>query len=148
MDRSQYFSVILIPASGYKPSIKSLLTSPQHYNEINGARVPHPQALMDKVSSSCQDGLTNCKYIICDSLYMMSAKLTHPYIVFYPVRSDDGSPLPINRNIQDIKGRNLWQGDIVVGKFYDHEHPFASLVDASMADYPIIVNFFKHYGVY
>ncbi|KAJ7606582.1 hypothetical protein DFH06DRAFT_987743 [Mycena polygramma] len=132
--------------SGNKPSIKKLLTSPLHYNDENGARVPHPQALMDKVNLF--DGLKNWKYIICDSLYMMSAKLNRPYIIFYPIKSDDGRPLPINRNIKDIKGRNSWQGDIVVGKFYDHEQPFASMVDTSIADYPIVNNFFKHYGAH
>jgi hypothetical protein len=80
---------------------------------------------------------------------MMNKKFANPYIIYYPVVSRDGMPFPVNRTVRDIqeevnKGRRLhedqlWRGNIVAAKFADDQ--FAQMIDASMADFPILKNF-------
>src|SRR5579863_183076 len=80
---------------------------------------------------------------------MMNKKFANPYIIYYPVISRDGMPFPVNRTVRDIqeevnKGRRLpedqlWRGNLVAAKFAD-DH-FAEMIDASMADFPILKNF-------
>jgi hypothetical protein len=80
---------------------------------------------------------------------MMNKKFANPYIIYYPVVSRDGMPFPVNRTVRDIqeevnKGRRLredqlWRGNIVAAKFADDL--FAQMIDASMADFPILKNF-------
>src|SRR6266851_6184282 len=80
---------------------------------------------------------------------MMNKKFASPYIIYYPVSSRDGMPFPVNRTVRDIqeevnKGRRLpeeqlWRGNLVAAKFVD-DH-FAQMMDASMADFPILKNF-------
>lgn len=95
----------------------------------------------------------------------MNKKFTNPYIVYYPAVSRDGMPFPINKSIRDIQGsdfneRFAWRGtipllegiiptstqslgNIIIGKFRDHDQPFTSMMDASMADFPILKNFIR-----
>ena len=80
---------------------------------------------------------------------MMNKKFANPYIIYYPVISRDGMPFPVNRTVRDIqdelnKGRRLredqlWRGNLVAAKFADNH--FAQMMDASMADFPILKNF-------
>ena len=80
---------------------------------------------------------------------MMNKKFANPYIIYYPVVSRDGMPFPVNRTVRDIqeevnKGRRLreeqlWRGNIVAAKFADDR--FTQMMDASMADFPILKNF-------
>jgi hypothetical protein len=80
---------------------------------------------------------------------MMNKKFANPYIIYYPVVSRDGMPFPVNRTVRDIqeevnKGRRLredqlWRGNIVAAKFADDQ--FTQMIDASMADFPILKNF-------
>jgi hypothetical protein len=80
---------------------------------------------------------------------MMNKKFANPYIIYYPVISRDGMPFPVNRTVRDIqeevtKGRRLpeeqlWRGNLVAAKFTD-DH-FTQMIDASMADFPILKNF-------
>jgi len=80
---------------------------------------------------------------------MMNKKFANPYIIYYPVVSRDGMPFPVNRTVRDIqeevnKGRRLpeeqlWRGNLVAAKFTD-DH-FTQMIDASMADFPILKNF-------
>jgi hypothetical protein len=86
---------------------------------------------------------------LIESLDGMNKKFTSPYVVFYPTVSRDGMPFPINKCIQDIQGSAFreemaWRGNVVVGKYTGH--PFSNLVNASMADYPIIKNYFMTHG--
>lgn len=75
----------------------------------------------------------------------MNKKFTNPYIVFYPVVSRDGMRFPVNKIIKDFQQRgyseqNAWRGNIVVAKYRDN--PFSSMVNASMADFPLLKNYF------
>jgi hypothetical protein len=80
---------------------------------------------------------------------MMNKKFANPYIIYYPVVSRDGMPFPVNRTVRDIqeevnKGRRLredqlWRGNLVAAKFADDR--FTQMIDASMADFPILKNF-------
>lgn len=79
----------------------------------------------------------------------MSKNFANPYVIFYPVVSRDGLPFPINKTLRDIQGHAYrpeyaWRGNIVVGKY--RESPFSSLMDASMADFPLIKNWFSNHG--
>ena len=79
----------------------------------------------------------------------MNRKFTNPYIVFYPTVSRDGMPFPTNKCIREIQGRAYkeeisWRGNIVVAKYRDS--PFTSLMDATMADFPILKNFLLTHG--
>lgn len=84
-----------------------------------------------------------------EALEMMNKKFANPYIIYYPVVSRDGMPFPANRTVRDIqeemnKGRRLgedqlWRGNLVVAKFADDR--FTQMMDASMADFPILKNF-------
>jgi len=80
----------------------------------------------------------------------MNRKFANPYIIFYPVVSRDGMPFPINKTLRDIQGRAYkeefaWRGNIVVAK-YRGETPFSTMIDASMADFPILKNYFLTHG--
>jgi hypothetical protein len=89
------------------------------------------------------------KFQPVEALDMMNKKFANPYIIYYPVVSRDGMPFPVNRTVRDIqeevnKGRRLredqlWRGNIVAAKFAD-DH-YAQMIDASMADFPILKNF-------
>ena len=79
----------------------------------------------------------------------MNRKFANPYIIFYPTVSRDGMQFPINATLRDIQGRAYkeeyaWRGNIVVAKYRDN--PFTSMIDASMADFPILKNYFLTHG--
>ena len=79
----------------------------------------------------------------------MNKKFANPYILFYPVLSRDGMPFPINKCIRDIQGKSFkeqvaWRGNLVIAKYRDN--PFSSMIDASMADFPILKNYLLTHG--
>ena len=79
----------------------------------------------------------------------MIRKFANPYIIFYPTVSRDGMHFPINKALRDIQGRAFkeeyaWRGNIIVAKYCDS--PFTSMTDASMADFPILKNYFLTHG--
>lgn len=79
----------------------------------------------------------------------MIRKFTNPYIIFYPIVSRDGMEFPINKSIRDIQGRGFkeevaWRGNILIAKYRDN--PFSSMMDASMADFPILKNYLFTHG--
>lgn len=79
----------------------------------------------------------------------MIRMFANPYIIFYPTVSRDGMQFPINKTLRDIQGRAYkeeyaWRGNIVVAKYRDN--PFTSMIDASMADFPILKNYFLTHG--
>ncbi|KAF7330784.1 hypothetical protein MVEN_02417600 [Mycena venus] len=173
MDQLVPYQVIFFPTDAFSPgrppSVVQLMTSPTQYGPNPGPRMPHPEAHMDFIAeSSGLGGAKPWKYFvsrpsfpspdfaanfsyptkIVDSLDMMNKKFTHPYIVYYPTVSRDGMPFPINKSIRDIQGPDFnekfaWRGNIIIGKFRDHDHPFTSMMDASMADFPILKNFIR-----
>lgn len=86
---------------------------------------------------------------LIESLVGMNKKFSSSYIVFFPTVSRNGMPFPINKCIRDLQGAAFreemaWRGNIIAGKYT--EHPFSSLTNASMADYPIIKNYFMTHG--
>jgi len=86
---------------------------------------------------------------LIESLDGMNKKFSSPYVVFYPTVSRDGMPFPINKCIRDLqgaafRGEMAWRGNIIVGKYTGH--PFSNLTNASMADYPIMKNYFMTHG--
>jgi hypothetical protein len=79
----------------------------------------------------------------------MNKKFANPYIVFYPTVSRDGRPFPVNRCIREIQGKLFreelaWRGDIIIAKYRDD--PWTSMIDASMADFPILKNYLLTHG--
>jgi len=86
---------------------------------------------------------------LIESLDGMNKKFSRPYVVFYPIVSRDRMPFPINKCIRDLQGAAFreemaWRGNIIVGKYTGH--PFSDLTNASMADYPIMKNYFMRHG--
>ncbi|KAJ2916468.1 hypothetical protein MD484_g3943, partial [Candolleomyces efflorescens] len=79
----------------------------------------------------------------------MNKKFANPYIVFYPVISRDGMVFPVNKCIQEMQGPAYredvaWRGNIVIAKYRDN--PFTSMINASMADFPILKNYLLTHG--
>ncbi|KAJ7265848.1 hypothetical protein B0H12DRAFT_172826 [Mycena haematopus] len=149
MDQLVPYQAIFFPADGRPPSVVQLMTSPTHYGPHPGPRMPHPEAHMDFIAeSSGLGGAKPWKYFIVDSLDMMNKKFAHPYIVYYATISRDGMPFPINKSIRDIQGPDFkekyaWRGNIIIGKCSSYDQPFTSMMDASMADFPILKNFIR-----
>jgi len=153
MERIVNFNAILFPSDGRPPTIVQLMTSPMtlpghHASYINNpSRMPHPEVHMDYIAENL--GSRAWKYQLVEALDCMNRKFANPYIIFYPVVSRDGLPFPINKTIRDIQGRGFheqaaWRGNILIGKYRDN--PFSSLMDASMADFPIIKNYLLTHG--
>lgn len=86
-----------------------------------------------------------------DSLDGMTRTFANPYIIFYPVIPRIGDSFPVNRTIRDIQGGNFnedraWRGNIVVAKYRSGGvDPFLSMIDISMADFPLLRNYFLNH---
>ncbi|KAK7060141.1 hypothetical protein VNI00_000905 [Paramarasmius palmivorus] len=111
------------------------------------SRMPHPEVHMDYIAEGL--GPRAWKYQLVEALDGMNRKFANPYIIFYPVVSRDGMPFPVNKAIRDIQGRAFredlaWRGNIIVAKYRDN--PFSSMIDASMADFPILKNYLMTHG--
>ena len=82
----------------------------------------------------------------------MTKSFVNPYIVFYPVLSRTGSQFPVNKSIREIQGRyfradDAWRGNVIVAKFQGNGgDPFSALIDISMADFPLLKNYFLNRG--
>lgn len=79
----------------------------------------------------------------------MNRKFAYPYIIFFPTVSRDGMLFPINESVREIQGPAFkeevaWRGNIMVAKYRDN--PFSSMIDASMADFPILKNYLMTHG--
>ncbi|KAJ4000528.1 hypothetical protein F5050DRAFT_1562731 [Lentinula boryana] len=152
MEQIINFDAILFPADGRSPSLVLLMTSPMtttHHSSYtqNPTRMPHPEVHMDYIDENL--GSRAWKYQLVEALDGMNRKFACPYIIFYPVISRDGMPFPINKAIKDIQGQayneeHAWRGHIVVGKYRDN--PFTSMMDISMADFPILKNYLEMHG--
>ncbi|KAF8803743.1 hypothetical protein BYT27DRAFT_7195082 [Phlegmacium glaucopus] len=151
MDQIHSYEAILFPSDGRPPSLVNLMTSPMPNSHVSygtsPSRMPHPEVHMDYIA----DGLGSraWKYQLVEALDGMNRKFANPYIIFYPTVSRDGMPFPVNKTLRDIQGRAYkeeyaWRGNIVVAKYRDN--PFTSMIDASMADFPILKNYFLTHG--
>lgn len=79
-----------------------------------------------------------------EALIGMNKKFSTPYIIFYPTVSRDGMPFPINKCVREIQETNFneaaaWRGNILVAKYRDQD--YSAMMDASMADFPIVKNY-------
>jgi hypothetical protein len=86
---------------------------------------------------------------LVETLEGMNKTFAYPYIIFFPTVSRDGMPFPINKCILEIQGsafseRTAWRGNLVIAKY--HDHPWNSLLDMNMADYPLLRNYFMAHG--
>ncbi|KAJ7087245.1 hypothetical protein B0H15DRAFT_950131 [Mycena belliarum] len=150
MDQLIPYQAILFPTDGRPPSVVQLMTSPTQFGMNSGPRMPHPEAHMDYIAeANGLGGAKPWKYLLVEALEGMNKKFTNPYIVYYPTVSRDGMPFPINKCIRDLQGshfdeRVAWRGNVIIAKYRDH--PFVSMMDASMADFPILKNFIRGRG--
>lgn len=85
------------------------------------------------------------------SLDGMRKPFAEPYIIFFPQISRDGMKFPVNSFIREQSPRHdeestCWRGDLVVAKYRDQE--FSAMVDASIADFPLIRNHFINHSMY
>ncbi|KAH9931830.1 uncharacterized protein B0H18DRAFT_871804 [Fomitopsis serialis] len=148
MDLILAFEAIILHADGRLPELVSLKTSPLAAFPVSVpevlyrcGRVPHPELYMDCIAEGL--GPRSWRIQAIEQLECMTAKFIAPYIAFYPIVSRDGSPFPVNTFIRAIKGKRFldaraWRGDIVIAKFSDQE--YTRIIDASMADFPIVKN--------
>lgn len=89
---------------------------------------------------------------LVNALEGMTKNFEKPYIIFYPLADRSGKAMPINEAIRNIQGKNysesiMWRGDIVIAKFRGGVgDPFSSLINISMADFPILKNYLLRKG--
>jgi len=136
------FEALLFPCDGRPPHLVALMTSPPASGARSGARTPHPEHYMSFVA----DGLGSRAWThqLVESLDGMNRKFARPYILFWPTVSRDGMAFPANKCIRTLQGAawqeaHCWRGDIIFAKY--NNEPFSSMVDASMADFPLLKNY-------
>ncbi|KAH8118491.1 hypothetical protein DFH11DRAFT_676999 [Phellopilus nigrolimitatus] len=156
MDDLLSYDAILFPADGRPPQVVELPTSPlTRTNPQTGQLIlvsvmPHPEVHMDTIADVPSQRAWRVQLV--DSLEGMTKSFANPYIIFYPVVSRTGAPFPINKAIREIQGRsfieeNAWRGNIVIAKYRGGgSDPFMSLIDISMADFPILKNYLLNRG--
>jgi hypothetical protein len=86
---------------------------------------------------------------LVEALDGMSKTFAYPYIIFFPTVSRDEMPFPINECIREIQGeefseRTAWRGNVVIAKCRGYS--WISLLDTSMADFPLLRNYFMTHG--
>ncbi|TDL29799.1 hypothetical protein BD410DRAFT_834050 [Rickenella mellea] len=151
MDDLVTYDALLFPADGRQPHLVELMTSPvTQTNPQTGQLVlvsvmPHPEVHMDGIAEG-QDAGVPWRYQIIESLDGMTRSFANPYILFYPVRPRPGTFFPLNKAIREIQGihseQPAWKGNIVIAKYRGGaDDPFMALLDATMADFPILKNF-------
>ena len=113
-----------------------------------GATMCVPQIKHRSIPLTCRAPALFIFPQIVEALDQMNKGFQTPYIIFYPHVSRDGMPFPINKCIREIQGNRFnearaWRGNIVVAKYRDTA--FASMMDASMADFPIVKNYLANH---
>ena len=141
----EYVSALLFPAYSDMPKLFGL-----PLRQILVHNIPcwsfFPEKFMNYIASI---GSSAWKTTPIRRLDEMSKDFNDPYLVFYPVVSRDGMPFPINKSIQGIQGKAYseeyaWRGDILVIK--SDGSIGTNPCDISMADFPIIKNWFLTHG--
>ncbi|EPS93121.1 hypothetical protein FOMPIDRAFT_1056254 [Fomitopsis schrenkii] len=147
MDQMLAFDAILFPADERPPHLVALMTSP-FTNQVGNqpephrcGRMPHPEMYIDYIAEGL--GPRSWRFQVIELLEGMTKNFATPFIIFYPTVSRDGMPFPVNKCIKEIQGdkyreTKAWRGNVVVAKFRDQE--YASMMDATMADFPIVKN--------
>ncbi|KJA21977.1 hypothetical protein HYPSUDRAFT_1085312 [Hypholoma sublateritium FD-334 SS-4] len=133
MDQSTSFQSLLFPSKGDREPF----------------RIPHPEVYMKGIAENL--GPRAWKYLLVETIDGMTRKFAMPYIIFYPVISQHGKPFPVNETIREIQGKafrpeNAWRGDIVVSKYCGNTLESESMIETTLADFPILKNYFLTYG--
>lgn len=147
MDPMLAFDAVLFPADDRPPHLVALMTSPLSMPISNPpepfrcGRVPYPEMYMDYIAEGL--GPRSWRFKVVEQLEGMNKKFPSPYIVFYPTVSRDGMPFPANKCAREVQGRcfneaNAWRGNIILAKYRDLD--YSAMMDASMADFPILKN--------
>ncbi|KAI0367557.1 hypothetical protein BV20DRAFT_1054678 [Pilatotrama ljubarskyi] len=135
MDPERSIALVSLPTTPLAPN-QPTLTAP-----FRGGREPHPEIYMTYISAHM--GRDAWGFQVVEALYGMQKPLATPFIIFYPTASSDLMPFPVNKHVRNIQGKlpieHAWCGDLVVAKYKDTT--YSEMIDASMADYPIIKNF-------
>ncbi|KAH9923232.1 uncharacterized protein B0H18DRAFT_878847 [Fomitopsis serialis] len=146
----QHFDAVIFPVDEQPPYLVTLYASPLAapiQNPLEPYRcgcVPHPEMYFDHIAPGL--GPRSWRFEPIQRLMGMLKNLPVAYIAFYPTVSSDGMTFPINKCAREIQGdghqpSNAWRGDIVVAKYGSE---FVTLMNASMADFPIIKNWLLH----
>ncbi|KAI9061992.1 hypothetical protein FKP32DRAFT_1612708 [Trametes sanguinea] len=155
LDSVTTFDAIFLPSLGSETRMPSLvpLFAPVHTSGLPISRdapyacgrTPHPEIHMDYIATIPDEQVWGFHCIeALEGMVVEQFKFRTPYILFYPLLSRDGMPFPKNRCIQAMQGERFdkaraWKGDIIVAKYSDIE--YSKMIDASMADFPIIKNY-------
>jgi len=148
------YNAILFPCDDRPPHLVSLMTTSVTIPLVNPAepyrcmKMPHPEIYMDYIAEGLGPGAW--QYHVVEALDGMNKKFTQPYIIFFPTISRDGMPFPVNKIIREIQGSlfdeaKAWRGNLVVAKYRDTR--YSAMVDASMADFPIIKNYLASHSL-
>jgi len=147
MDRIVSYDAIVFPADDRPPHLVALMSSPLTMDFTNPpepyhcGRMPHPEMYMDYIVEGL--GPRSWRFQVIEQLDGMNKKFPSPYILFYPTVSRDGMPFPVNKCIREIQGQvfneaKAWRGNILIAKYRDPS--YSAMMDASMADFPILKN--------
>ncbi|KAH9931487.1 uncharacterized protein B0H18DRAFT_989579 [Fomitopsis serialis] len=139
------YDAIYFPADGRPPCVVSLKATPLSTSVVDQrwpfqcGCIPHPEMYMEKIA----EGLVSrsWRFQIADRLDCMNRTFATPYVIFYPTVSRDGMPFRVNKCAKELHDEHFvdaraWRGDIIVAKFRDEA--CSSMMDASMADFPIL----------
>ncbi|KAF8583982.1 hypothetical protein K439DRAFT_1184725 [Ramaria rubella] len=147
MNDITHTEAILFPADGRTPHLVQLMSSSVATPDpVTGRmvtrRIPHPQVHMNYIATNTPHRVWDHR-VIANISY--ARNFQYPYVVFFPIVSQNGGSFPTNLTIRDIQGRGFresyaWKGDIVVAKYWDQ--PFGTIMDCAMSDYPMIKNWF------
>ncbi|GJE91715.1 hypothetical protein PsYK624_078650 [Phanerochaete sordida] len=146
MEHSASYQAIFFPADDRLPHLVTLTATRLRTEPNSGApyrcgHMPHPEVFMEHLADA--RGAPAWSYTAIDRLEGMSQPLARPYVLFAPAAARDGQPFPRNTYVRDVQGAfyeddRAWRGNIVVAKYADLQ--FSAMVDASMADFPIVKN--------
>ncbi|KLO16379.1 hypothetical protein SCHPADRAFT_887856 [Schizopora paradoxa] len=155
MDTLLSYDAIIFPADGRPPHLIELSASPVSQTDpftgqlILVSVLPHPEVHMDNIADNMDRRAW--RWQLVDSLDGMTRTFANPYIIFYPVIPRIGDSFPVNRTIREIQGNNFnedraWRGNIVVAKYRSGGvDPFLSMINISMADFPLLKNYFLNH---
>jgi len=153
------YDAILFPADGRTPHLVTLSASPVTEMDVQTGQLvlisvlPHPEVHMDLIADNNNRATRAWRFQMLKTLDGMTRGFANPYIIFYPVLPRDGSSFPLNKSIEEIQGRaardlaRTWRGNILVAKYRGGgADPFMTLMDISMADFPLLKNYLSGHG--
>ncbi|TEB39418.1 hypothetical protein FA13DRAFT_1784175 [Coprinellus micaceus] len=137
------FGVLCLYSGGRFPDLQKMkVTRERKEHQV----LPHPEEFIDWIA---KDG-KGWSFQMISAIPEMRRGFIEPYMVFFPVRSQDGLRFPINECIKAMKGKSFdeetaWRGTIVVAKCVDMSFDGnRAFTDITMADYVFVKNWFLH----